>query len=60
MSLLQSLRGILIGFNGSRTTSLGEIVLPVTVGLVTIFVLFCVTEDPARSTSSSEGLGYMP
>ena len=38
--------GILTGFNGSQTTSLGEITLPVAAGPVTIFVLFYVIEDP--------------
>ena len=46
VSALLASGGILIGFNGSRTTSLGKITLPVTASPVTIFVLFCMIEDP--------------
>ena len=35
---LRNLRRILVGFNGSLTSSLGEIVLPVIVGPVTTLV----------------------
>ena len=36
---------ILLGYNGASTTSLGDIVLPVQVGLVTLNVQFLVVED---------------
>ena len=36
---------ILSGFNGASTTSLGDIVLPVQAGLVTLNVLFSVVQD---------------
>ena len=42
---LENSRRILSGFNGASTTSLGDIVLPVQAGVVTLNVLFSVVQD---------------
>ena len=38
---------VLVGFNGSHTNSLGEIVLPVLAGLVTDLVPLTVVDEPS-------------
>ena len=43
---LCNLERVLIGFNGSQTNLLGEIVLPVSVGPVTALVLLMVINEP--------------
>ena len=43
---LHSPSRILTRFNASRTASLDEIALPITTGPTTMFVLFCVIEEP--------------
>ena len=46
---LDSLRNpgrILVGFNGTQTQSLGEIVIPISVGLITATVLLTVIDEP--------------
>ena len=45
LSGLENLGRILSGFNGVTTTSLGDIVLPVQAGLVTLNVQFSVIQD---------------
>ena len=45
LSGLENLGWILSGFNGATTTSLGDIVLPVQAGLVTLNVQFSVIQD---------------
>ncbi|XP_034710569.1 uncharacterized protein LOC117933308 [Vitis riparia] len=45
LSGLENPGRILSGFNGATTTSLGDIVLPVQAGLVTLNVRFSVVED---------------
>ncbi|XP_034708933.1 uncharacterized protein LOC117931985 [Vitis riparia] len=45
LSGLENLGRILSGFNGAATTSLGDVVLPVQAGLVTLNVQFSVVED---------------
>ena len=42
---LENPRHIFSGFNGASTTSLGDIVLPVQAGVVTLNVLFSVVQD---------------
>ena len=44
-SSLENLRRILFGFNGSSTTSLGDVTLPVQAGPVVLNVLFSVVEN---------------
>ena len=43
--MLNSTRRILFGFNGTTTTTLGDITLPIQAGPVTQRVLFSVVED---------------
>ena len=52
---------ILLGFNGAATTSLGDVVLPVQVGLVTLNVQFSVVEDlsPFNAILGRTWLHYM-
>ena len=45
LSSLENLRRILSGFNGAATTSLGDIVLPVQAGSVTLNVQFSMVQD---------------
>ena len=45
LSGLENPGRILSGFNGATTTSLGDIVLPVQAGLVTLNVQFSVIQD---------------
>ena len=44
-SSLENLGRILSGFNGASTTSLGDIILPIQAGQVTLNVLFSVVKD---------------
>ena len=44
-SILENLRRLLSRFNGATTTSQGDVVLPVQVGLVTLNVQFSMVED---------------
>ena len=44
---LQNTRRVLVGFNGSQTNSLREIVLLVSVGPVTALVLLTVIDKPS-------------
>lgn len=44
---LQSSRHVLMGFNGSKIVSLGEIVLPFSAGPTIMFMLFSVVDDPS-------------
>lgn len=44
-SSLENPGRILFGFNGASTTSLGDIILPIQAGPVTLNVLFFVVED---------------
>ena len=44
-SSLENPGRILSGFNGASTTSLGDVVLPVQTGLVTLNMQFSVVED---------------
>ncbi|RVW46754.1 hypothetical protein CK203_084521 [Vitis vinifera] len=48
----------LIGFNGSSTTSLGDIILPVRAGPVTLNVQFSVVQDCHPSISSWDAHGF--
>ena len=43
--MLNSVEGILFGFNGATTTTLGDITLPVKPGPVTQRVLFSIVKD---------------
>ena len=43
--ILQNPSRILIGFNGTQTTSLGEVVLPISVGLITMLVWLTVINE---------------
>ena len=45
LDMLNSAEGILSGFNGATTTTLGNITLPMKVGLVTQRVLFSLVKD---------------
>ena len=58
---LENPRRILSGFNGSSTTSLGDIVLPVQAGPVTLNVQFLVVQDlsPFNVILGSTWLHYM-
>ncbi|RVW75026.1 hypothetical protein CK203_053656 [Vitis vinifera] len=49
---------ILSGFNGSSTTSLGDIILPVRAGPVTLNVQFSVVQDCHPSMSSWDAHGF--
>ena len=40
-------RRVLVGFNGMQTHSLGEIVLPISMGLVTALVPLTVIDEPS-------------
>ena len=44
---LRNPRRVLVGFNGTQTASLGEIVFPIMVGLVTTLVPFTVIDEPS-------------
>ena len=44
-SALENLGRLLFEFNGATTTSQGDVVLPVQVGLVTLNVQFSMVED---------------
>ena len=43
---------VLVGFNGTHTNSLGEIMLPISVGLVTTLVPLTVIDERHHSTPS--------
>ena len=61
LSGLENLGRILFGFNGAVTTSLGDIVLPVQVGPVTLNVQFSVVQDlsPFNAILGRTWLHYM-
>ena len=44
---LRNPRRVLVGFNRSQTNSLGEIVMPVSIGPVTALVLLTVIDEPS-------------
>lgn len=44
-SILENLGRILSGFNGSSTTSLGDVILPVQAGPIILNILFSIVED---------------
>ena len=47
LNILHNIRRVLVDFNRSHTSSLGEIVLPDSVGLVTSLVLLTVIDEPS-------------
>ena len=44
---LHSSKRVLVGFNGSQTSSLGEIVLPISVGPITTLVPLAAINEPS-------------